>query len=112
MSEELMNETADRQLTEPASSREVPGNIRDLRRYAVVERIRHLATQEDGLFRIHTTHAGLYARARRLFGTWAAAVRAANVDYDTAVYLARQRASSSRRRRRDRPVAPCAGNVS
>jgi hypothetical protein len=52
------------------------------------------------LFRMHREHPGLYARARRLFGTWAAAVAEAGVDHDRAVADARRRAIETRRRAR------------
>lgn len=65
----------------------------------VLARIRHLAATENGLFRIHHTHSDLYARARRQFGSWAAAVSAAGVDYATAVNTARVRATETRRQR-------------
>jgi hypothetical protein len=65
----------------------------------VLARIRHLANTELGLFRIHHTHSDLYARARRQFGSWAAAVAAAGVDYASAVNTARQRATETRRER-------------
>jgi hypothetical protein len=67
---------------------------------AVLEKIGQLATRREGLFRVHHTHPGLYARARRQFGSWAAAVRAAGVDYDTALTAARNRSIQARRRRR------------
>jgi hypothetical protein len=52
------------------------------------------------LFRMHREHPGLYARARRLFGTWAQAVAAAGVDHDRAVADARRRSLETRRRAR------------
>ena len=67
---------------------------------AVLERIGQLAIRREGLFRVHHTHPGLYARARRQFGSWAAAVRAAGVDYDIALTAARRRSIQARRRRR------------
>lgn len=65
----------------------------------VLSRIRSLASTQDGLFRIHHTHSDLYARARRQFGSWAAAVAAAGVDYTNAVNTARLRATETRRER-------------
>ena len=41
----------------------------------VIERIRQLARSEGGLYKIHHAHSGLYARARRQFGSWAEAVQ-------------------------------------
>ena len=69
---------------------------------ALLERIRTLAVREDGLFRIHRTHGAIYARARRLFGSWAAAVAAAGQDYGGALASARRRSIENRRRRRRR----------
>jgi len=65
----------------------------------VLERIADLARRGEGLFKVHRTHADLYARARRLFGTWAAAVAAAGVDYGAALDSARRRSAENRRRR-------------
>jgi hypothetical protein len=73
-------------------------------RTRVLERIAGLANRAEGLFRTHRTHPSLYARARRLFGTWAAAVAAAGVDYAVMVDHARRRSAQNRRRRRPRPV--------
>jgi hypothetical protein len=67
----------------------------------VLESIRRLSISGDGLFRIHHTHSDLYARARRQFGSWAAAVGAAGVDYSGAVNAARLRATETRRPRRN-----------
>jgi hypothetical protein len=64
--------------------------------------IRQLADGGEGLFRIHRTHGGIYARARRQFGSWAAAVAAAGVDYRRAVASARKRATITRQQRRSR----------
>jgi hypothetical protein len=66
---------------------------------AVLRRIRRLASRAEGLFRVHRTHGDLYARARRQFGSWEAAVRAAGCDYDIALERARRRSLESRRRR-------------
>lgn len=66
----------------------------------VLDRIRRLAGIGDGLYRIHHTHSDLYARARRQFGSWAAAVGAAGVDYTGALNAARRRAGETRRARR------------
>jgi hypothetical protein len=65
---------------------------------AVIDRIRELA-ERGALFRVHHTHGRLYARARRQFGSWARAVRAAGIDYRQAVSRARARSLESRRRR-------------
>jgi len=53
--------------------------------------IRSLHAQAGGLARVHRTHAALYARARRAFGSWRGAVAAAGLDY------ARERDQSLRR---------------
>lgn len=63
----------------------------------VLQRIRELASREGGLFRIHRVHSGLYARSRRLFGTWSAAVAAAGVDYRSLLGAARRHAVQTRR---------------
>ena len=52
------------------------------------------------LFRMHREHPGLYARARRLFGTWAAALATAGVDHNRAMADARRRSLETRRRAR------------
>ena len=64
----------------------------------VLARIRERATR-DGLFRVHLDAPALYARARRLFGTWAAALAAAGVSHDATVAAARRRSIETRRRR-------------
>lgn len=68
-------------------------------REAVLEKIRQLAAGEDGIFRVHLTHSGLYARARRMFGSWAAALEAAGEDYGRTLAHARGRALRTRRNR-------------
>lgn len=76
-------------------------------RERVLERIQALARSENGLFRVHREHPSFYARARRLFGSWSAAVTAAGVDYGSAVGAARARSLHSRRARtrRRRPAS-------
>lgn len=64
----------------------------------VIERIRQLARSESGLYRIHHAHSGLYARARRQFGSWAGAVQAAGLDYSAALTVARRRSIETRRK--------------
>ena len=71
-----------------------------MNRADLLERIREIARQPDGLFRVHHLDTGLYARARRQFGSWAAAVRAAGIDYGTALESARRRSLETRRSRR------------
>jgi len=63
----------------------------------VLHRIHELATQ-GALFRVHLDHPALYARARRLFGSWAGAVARAGHDHGIAVDHARRRSVESRRR--------------
>jgi len=63
----------------------------------VLARIRALASDSRGLFRIHHTEPALYARARRLFGTWQAAVRAAGFDYAGVIGDARTRSLAGRK---------------
>lgn len=71
---------------------------------AVLERIRQTATRADGLFRVHLEQPALYARARRLFGSWSAAVEAAGLDYGAAVEKARIRSLHTRKvKSRKRP---------
>jgi len=65
----------------------------------VLGRIRQLAERGE-LFRVHVGHPALYARARRQFGSWAAAVARAGADYAGAVEAARRRAIDARRSRR------------
>ena len=72
---------------------------------AVLDRIRHLAN-ENGLYRIHRTHSSLYARARRQFGSWEGAVKAAGLDYREVVTVARRRSLETRRRLRRQRFRP------
>jgi len=64
----------------------------------VLLRIRQLSEQHS-MFRVHLHQPALYARARRLFGTWARAVSLAGLDHASAVSEARRRAVEARRRR-------------
>jgi hypothetical protein len=73
---------------------------------AVIERIRQLARGEGGLYRVHRAHSDLYARARRQFGSWAGAVRAAGLDYSAALTVARRRSLETRRKLRRQRVHP------
>ena len=68
-------------------------------REQLLESIRGVSSRPDGLFRVHRTDSDLYARARRMFGSWAAAVAAAGVDYHGAIATARRRSLETRRRR-------------
>jgi hypothetical protein len=65
----------------------------------LLERIRQRAAV-GALFRVHLAEPALYARARRLFGSWARALAAAGLDHTAAVSEARRRAHESRRRTR------------
>ena len=73
-----------------------PGRPLEMPRPMVLETIRRLALRDEGLFRVHRTHGALYARARRLYGSWAAAVAEAGVDYGKALETARRRATDAR----------------
>lgn len=85
------------------NGRAAPGRGRgrplQMSRAAVLEKIRLLAGREEGLFRVHLAHSGLYARARRMFGSWAAAVEAAGVNYGHTLERARGRSLRTRKAR-------------
>lgn len=70
----------------------------------LLDRIRRLAETREGLFRVHQRFSSLYARARRNFGSWSAAVQAAGLDYRLAMNGARQRSLKTRRRHARRVV--------
>ncbi len=55
------------------------------------------------LFRVHREQPGLYARARRLFGSWARALETAGLDHSQAMADARRRSLETRRRARTQP---------
>lgn len=67
----------------------------------VLAHIRRLAARDE-MFRVHLGHPALYARARRLFGSWAEAVTRAGADYAGAVEAARRRSIATRGARRGR----------
>lgn len=90
---------APRGMHESSPARRGRGRPLLMPREAVLEKIRQLARREEGIFRVHLTHSGLYARARRMFGTWAAALDAAGVDYRSAIEEARSRALRARKGR-------------
>jgi len=71
-------------------------------RDALVRRIQELALRRGGLLRVHLTHPHIYARARRQFGSWAAAIEAAGLSYAETVTRARERSLETRRRVRRR----------
>jgi len=91
-------------LTEPEAPAESPrrkrGRPLEMTPEQVLDQIRRLSAGSDGLFRVHHSHTDLYARARRQFGSWAAAVAAAGMDYSDAIKAARRRAIETRRVRR------------
>jgi hypothetical protein len=64
----------------------------------LLHRIRGLGEQ-GGLFRVHVDHPALYARARRLFGSWAGALERAGLDHAGALTEARRRSVAARRAR-------------
>jgi len=68
----------------------------------VLEEIRE-AARGGQLFRVHIHRPALYARARRLFGTWAGALAAAGVDHRSTVEAARRTSLETRRTRRATP---------
>src|SRR5262245_36931426 len=76
------------------------GRPPEMSREEVLDVIRRLSRREPGLFRVHHTHPRIYARARRMFGSWSAAVAAAGLDYRTAIAAAIRR--SVRRRLKTR----------
>ncbi len=90
----------------PAAERRRRGRPLEMSQDELVARIQRLSKRKEGLFRVHRTHSGLYARARRQFGSWSAAVRAAGLDYDQAVQQARGRSLKTRRVRLLRRVRP------
>ena len=65
---------------------------------AVLDTIRDRASA-GRLFRVHLAEPALYARARRLFGSWARALSAAGLDHAALVAAARRRGHEARRRR-------------
>jgi len=90
------------------STESIPTQMRQRRRRGrplemsaeqLLERIRERASL-GGLFRVHLAEPALYARARRLFGSWARALAAAGLDHTATVSAARRRAHEARRRAR------------
>ena len=59
------------------------------------------AAKAGRLFRVHLDRPALYARARRLWGTWAGALRAAGLDPRSVFEASRQRAIETRRRKHE-----------
>lgn len=87
-------------------SRRRPGRPLEMSPEELLQTVRQLSASKDGLFRVHVSAPGLYARARRLFGSWSAAVRLAGVDYELYQGMARARSLQTRRRNRRRPRTP------
>ena len=105
MSEELLRPTPTMvpihaaEATQPV--RRKRGRPLEVQPHEVLGRIRELCMQ-NALFRVHLDAPALYARARRLFGTWASALDAAGVDHGATVEAARRRSLETRRGRRTR----------
>jgi hypothetical protein len=81
-------------------SRRRTGRPLEMTAEQVLQAIHARAAEPGGLFRVHVAAPALYARARRLFGSWSAAVRRAGVDYDALQTVARVRSLETRRRNR------------
>jgi hypothetical protein len=64
----------------------------------VIDEIRSEAAA-GRLFRVHLDRPALYARARRLWGSWAGALRAAGLDPRSILDASRARAIETRRRK-------------
>ena len=75
------------------------GRPLEMSQATVLERIRDRGLSGQ-LFRVHLDEPALYARARRMFGTWAAALAAAGLNYRAAMDDARRRSHEARRLRR------------
>lgn len=75
------------------------GRPLEMQPHEVMALIRELAGR-DRLYRVHLHAPSLYARARRLFGSWAAALAAAGLDHGAALAAARRRSIETRRRSR------------
>lgn len=89
---------------DPGAPTPMRGRPARMSRATVLEHIRRLGEGEAGLFRVHRTQGALYARARRQFGSWAAAVQAAGIDYRETLRRARQRGAARGPVRGSRPV--------
>ncbi len=61
----------------------------------VLTLIRNTARRPPGLLRVHHTRPDLYARARRMFGSWAAAVGAAGLPYEVILRNAQRHPARS-----------------
>lgn len=62
----------------------------------VLRRIREWGERNE-LFRVHREQPAFYARARRLFGSWAGALQQAGIDHHSVIETARRRARTSLR---------------
>lgn len=96
------NRSSDQEVASAARRRR--GRPIEMAPETVLERIQGLAARDEGLFRVHHSHPALYARARRLFGSWEAAVRASGLDYSVILARAFERAAHARRRPVRRPI--------
>jgi hypothetical protein len=81
-----------------AGARRGRGRPLEMAPEAVLAEIRRLA-ESDALFRVHDSNSKLYARARRQFGSWSQALRAAGLSYEAAMERARARSLETRRMR-------------
>ncbi len=88
------------------ATRRAPGRPVLMSREAMLERIRELAQRRAGLFQVHKRHGAFYARARRMFGSWGAAVAAAGMEYVEIMAAARRRSWRARRQRPRRLPRP------
>lgn len=59
------------------------------------------AAKAGRLFRVHLDRPAFYARARRLWGSWAGALRAAGLDPRSVLEASRLRAIETRRRKHE-----------
>ena len=59
------------------------------------------AAASGRMFRVHLEQPALYARARRMWGSWSAALGAAGIDYEQVLRAARRRSLDTRRTRRN-----------
>lgn len=88
-----------RETSESAAPRK-RGRPLEMQPEQVIEHIRDLS-RRGALFRVHRDHPSLYARARRLFGSWSAAVQRAGASYEDTMEQARRRSIETRRRLRE-----------
>lgn len=98
MSDLTIMDTPETPLRESAAPRK-RGRPLEMSVPEVLQRIRALGSS-GSLFRVHREQPALYARARRLFGSWGGALRQAGLDPDKAMLEARARSLETRRRAR------------